>query len=155
MVWSTFWRSRKIVTNLPKLSCGFKTQIDGTPHYLLLISFNYELMKIYMYTNAGTKSYHLDYIFMQYYFYAPYFSYILKSIHLYVTPIFWNSILFLNKDNLHELSLHRLLNFICMLISFFCNSFSWSAHSISFPFCSVERHAQFNIPNEHPKCILN
>ena len=24
MVWSTFWRSRKFLTNLPKLSCGFK-----------------------------------------------------------------------------------------------------------------------------------
>ena len=23
-VWSTFWRSRKFLTNLPKLSCGFK-----------------------------------------------------------------------------------------------------------------------------------
>ena len=23
MVWSTFWRSRQILTNLPKLSCGF------------------------------------------------------------------------------------------------------------------------------------
>ena len=27
MVWSTFWRSRKKLTNLPKLSCGFKDLI--------------------------------------------------------------------------------------------------------------------------------
>ena len=25
MVWSTFWRSRKMLANLPKLSCGFKS----------------------------------------------------------------------------------------------------------------------------------
>ena len=27
MVWSTFWRSRIFLTNLPKLSCGFKSLI--------------------------------------------------------------------------------------------------------------------------------
>ena len=35
-VWSTFWRPRKILTNLPKLSCGFKkvwiTSSLGHPH---------------------------------------------------------------------------------------------------------------------------
>ena len=32
MVWSTFWRSRKFLTNLPKLSCGFNLG------YLILLS---------------------------------------------------------------------------------------------------------------------
>ena len=29
LVWSTFWRSRKFLTNLPKLSCGFNGEKKG------------------------------------------------------------------------------------------------------------------------------
>ena len=32
MVWSTFWRSRKFLTNLPKLSCGFKLKFENIPY---------------------------------------------------------------------------------------------------------------------------
>ena len=38
MVWSTFWRSRKNLTNLPKLSCGFKCPLF-LAYFIFLIDF--------------------------------------------------------------------------------------------------------------------
>ena len=38
MAWSTFWRLRKYLTNLPKLSCGFK-HIVSLPRVLFFVSY--------------------------------------------------------------------------------------------------------------------
>ena len=43
MVWSTFWRSRKFLTNLPKLSCGFKAQITLGFVFKILFFNNYSI----------------------------------------------------------------------------------------------------------------